>query len=82
MAFDFEMMYKAGSTNKVVDALSRKCTEEIVLSMMLTSSVIDWTELFKEIERDEFITRLKKEVIQKNGDMTHFSVFGGRLLYK
>lgn len=32
MAFDFEIMYKAGSANKVADALSWNSTGEVVLS--------------------------------------------------
>lgn len=82
MAFDFEIMYKGGSSNKVADALSRKTHGEVVLSTMLLSSVIDWTELLKELEQDVFLSRLKKDVEEDNGGMMHFSIVDRRLLYK
>lgn len=41
LAFDFEIKYKPGSSNKVIDALSRKADGELVLSSLVSTNTID-----------------------------------------
>lgn len=55
----------------------------MMLSTMLSTNVVDWSELFKELEQDVFLSCLKKDVEGGgNGEILHFSVAGGRLMYK
>lgn len=82
MAFDFEVKYRLGSSNRVADALSRKSEEKIVLSSLLTTSSIDWSSLMTEIERDPFLNKLKEDVENKKRKFPEFEVAAGRLLFK
>lgn len=82
MGFDFDISYKPGPSNRVADALSRKTDGEVVLNTLVTSSIIDWDLLYKEVDTDPFLTRLKTDIITGNGEYTGFIVFSGRLLYK
>lgn len=82
LAFDFEIKYKPGSSNRVADALSRKTDGEVVLNEMVSTTRIDWEGLFQEIERDPFLTKLKNEVNRKKENYSGFEVMEGRLLYK
>ena len=49
MAFDFEILYKVGTSNRVADALSRKTAGEVVLSSLITTSAIDWTSMCENV---------------------------------
>lgn len=81
MGFDFEVHYKPGSSNRVADALSRKSAGEVELGAIVTSQGISWEELEKEVEGDEFISGIKRELMAGECKV-RFELVNGKLLYK
>lgn len=50
MSYSFEVHYKPGKANLVADALSRKTVQNVELGSLLSSPVVDWTELINEVK--------------------------------
>lgn len=82
LGFDFEIQYKAGTTNRVADALSRKQVGEVVLNSLVTAPVVYWDVLDKEIQNDSMLQRLKRDLVTKDKDHFGFNLVGDRLFYK
>lgn len=61
LGYDFEIIYKTGSSNKVADALSRKMeeTEEEVKELRVLSRPYwqSFEEVIKEVETDEHLRK-------------------------
>ena len=58
LEYDFKIQYKPGASNKVADALSRVLlpTE---LRQLVGKQWLDWEALQREIDNDEFLTKMK-----------------------
>lgn len=82
MGFNFDITYKPGVSNRVADALSRKDEGEVSLGALISSSVVDWTEVQKEADNDPFISRLKAEISSGKKEVVGFTVHDGKLVYK
>lgn len=82
MGYSFEIQFKAGSSNKVADALSRKNVGDLVLATMVTVNGVDWSELFEEVQRDLLLKQIKLELENKTKEHKGFSLMDGHLLYK
>lgn len=62
MAFDFNIVYKRGASNHVVDALSRKLNGDVMLGTLISTSNIQWDLLDKEVEVDPFLSNIKRDI--------------------
>ncbi|KAL4568842.1 hypothetical protein LXL04_024459 [Taraxacum kok-saghyz] len=68
-------------SNKVADALSRKETE-LECSNVEMRFWKFWDQLKEELQKDEFINKIKTELGRDPGSHQGFSVFQGNLLFK
>lgn len=82
LGFDFDIQFKPGSSNRVVDALSRKQGGEITLNSLCSGPVVCWDELEQEIARDTDINKIIRELKERVKLHEGFVVLGSKLLYK
>lgn len=64
LGYDFEIMYKSGVTNRVVNALSKKedTEEEKELRVVARPYWQDFEEILKEIEVDEALRKVMEDL--------------------
>lgn len=82
MGFDFEIHYKPGATNKVVDALSRKIDSIMEQQVLQSSWSLPLEELNEEINNDQFIQQVKLDITKGNKSHVGYFMAYQRLLYK
>lgn len=82
MGFDFEIQFKPGTSNRVADALSRKTSDEIALQSMISTPVISWEVLKKELVKDKVIQQITAELTKRDSTHEGFSVVDNVLKYK
>lgn len=83
MAYDFEVQYKPGTSNRVDDVWSLISGGEVELGLMLSSREVDWEELHKEIESDKVLAKINKDQADLlAGDESAFTLEEGKLMYK
>ena len=83
LGYDFEIRFKAGTTNKVADALSRHLSlEQIQFGALLTVNTVDWTAINKEIKDDQFLSQLIREIQLDTQLHPGFTYVVDRLQYK
>lgn len=85
MRYDFEIVYKVGSTNRVADALSRrgeKGGEEKELQMIARPYWQDFQEVLKEVEQDEGLRKVISEIQKDPNSHTTYTLEHDRLHYK
>lgn len=82
LGFDFKIQYKAGTTNRAADALSRKQVGEIILSSLLTVPTVSWTLLEEEINKDTTLQRLKQDLHTGDREYPGYTLVDDKLLYK
>lgn len=82
LGFDFEIQYKAGASNKVADALSRKLNGEVALSSLITTPVVSWSVLEEEIRKDPTLQRLKQDLLNADKHHPGYLLVEDRILYK
>lgn len=82
MGYEFEIKYRLGITNSVVDALSRRMHELRELSRIESRAMVD-SELVQKVIRSDLSLRKLKEDIEA-GMVTHpgYTVINGLMLYK
>lgn len=61
LGYDFEIQYKPGASSKVANALSRVLLPA-ELHQLVGIQWLDWEALQREIDNDEFLTKLKVEL--------------------
>lgn len=82
LGYDFEVKFRPGSSNSVVDALSRHPNLSLIeLTTLLTSAAIDWQVLKEEIAKDANLQRLHSDLVAGK-DGVGFTLHHGQLLYK
>lgn len=62
MAYDFEIKYKPGPSNRVADPLSRQFAGSAELGALITAHVPTWADIQQQVSTDPFIQQLTKEV--------------------
>lgn len=67
LGFDFDILYKPGCENKAADGLSRSMSMASLLFTLSVPTVLQWQDLFLEIQQDETIQLLIKKVLEKQG---------------
>lgn len=82
MAYSFEIQYKPGKSNLVVDALSRKTGGEVKLGAMLSITGVGWKQLHARISADSVLQQLIQDLQNHNKEHAGFQMVGERLLYK
>lgn len=87
LGYDFEIVYKAGSENKVADGLSRVMIDRQmdangVLCALTVSSSLQMQNIFDEVDGNEEIQKLVKKVMLGDLPKVGYTVVGGRLFYK
>lgn len=58
MVYDLEIKYQSGTSNRVVDALSRKVNPNSEMCNMESVCSVVWETIQKEINRDPYIGQL------------------------
>lgn len=82
LGFDFEIFYKLGCENKAADGLSRSMACTMTLLAVTVPFVLQWEDLYKEIEEDAVIQDLIKKLTDKSLVSTKLAVIEGRLWSK
>lgn len=87
LGYDFEIVYKVGVENKVADGLSRVMIDRQLdanglLCALTVSSSIQMQSIFDELDANEDIQKLIKEVLLETVAKVGYTVVGGRLFYK
>lgn len=85
MGYDFEVVYKTGSSNKVADALSRKGEgglEEAELRVVSKSYWQDFQEVLREVERDEVLGKITSDIKRDPNCHAAYTLENDRLHYK
>lgn len=87
LGYDFEIVYKAGCENKVADGLSRvmidrQTNADGMLCALIVSSSIQMQNILDELDDNEDIQRLIKEVLLGKVPKLRYTVAAGRLFYK
>lgn len=62
MGFDFEIQYKTGASNRVVDALSRQSGRVGELCVLISTGGIQWAEVQAVIQEDPFIKQICEDL--------------------
>ena len=81
LGYDFFIVYKPGSSNKVVDALSHK-DEGVECSSIGGPHWRQWDSLRQQLENDEFLVKIKTEIAAEPELHKNFEVQSGLLFYK
>lgn len=81
MGFDFDIEYKAGSTNTAADALSRR-DSEVEIAAITVLRWIDWDQLHKDVAEDPIYAPIVQSL--RNGEMVNrpFTLVHDVLYYK
>ncbi|KAL8100260.1 hypothetical protein AgCh_032491 [Apium graveolens] len=82
LGFDFEIQFKPGAANRVVDALSRKKTGEVVLREMVSIHGVSWEQLDREIAADKDLQLIMQGLKKANPEPSKFHLVDGKLRYK
>ncbi|WVZ22270.1 hypothetical protein V8G54_000814 [Vigna mungo] len=85
MGYDFVIVYKMGSSNKVADVLSRKGEggmEEVELRTMTRLYWHDFQEVLREVEEDETLRRKINDVKRDPNSHAAYTLENDRLHYK
>ena len=81
MGYNFSIVYKQGSANKAADALSLK-NENIELSNLSVPWWVQWESIKGELEKDEFLVKLRADLLKDAGAHKGFEVHQELLFYK
>ncbi|KAJ9562283.1 hypothetical protein OSB04_007443 [Centaurea solstitialis] len=81
MGYNFSIVYKQGSANRAADALSRK-PEQVELANLSAPNWIHWEEFKKDVEKDEFLMRIRSDLLKDNEAHKGFEVRQDLLFYK
>lgn len=82
IGFDFEIQFKPGVANRVVDVLSRRGNKEVILVVLVTSQGVDWTLLEREIVTDKVLQQIKDAITRNDKEYPGYSIVDNRLLFK
>lgn len=81
MGFHFDIRYKPGATNKIVDALSREYAGQLELTNISTTCGVEWADLLPEIQHVPFIQQVWSD-LEKGKEINGYSLDNGTLRYK
>ncbi|PKU84570.1 hypothetical protein MA16_Dca017957 [Dendrobium catenatum] len=81
LGYDFEIQYRPGVENKVVDALSRYM-EELQTVALSVPLMLDWEAIREESARDESMGKIMAELLKQPGSHPGYSLEGDKLLYQ
>lgn len=82
LGFDFEIFYKPGSENKAADGLSRSMSYASLLLALTAPEVLQWEDLYKEIDEDPMLQDMVSQVKNKTISSAKFTIIEGRLWSK
>lgn len=81
IGYDFEEAYRMGASNRIADALSRKA-DLVELQLLTLLTWPGWEALKEEIAGDDFISQIKKSIVEDDNAHVSFFVVEDVLLYK
>lgn len=86
LGYDFEILYKAETTNRVADALSRKGEgggeEEKEIRVVARPYWKNFQEVLREVEEDEVLMKVIKDIQKDPNSHSAFTLEHDRLHYK
>lgn len=82
MGFNFEIQYRPGRANTVVDAFPRKGAEGVEQGTLLAPSSEKWAEFEEVIKGDSFMSQLTADITTWNREPKGFHVDQGILKFK
>jgi len=77
LGFYFEIKYKPGKENRVVDALSR----QIQYAAIYTVRFLEWDDLEAEIKKDTRLQQIIQDLLMKTREHSGYHINQGRLYY-
>lgn len=81
LGYDFDIKYKSGKYNKVVDALSRK-GPVAKLTHISMRAIIDVETIQREVDEDESLQKIIEELKEDPLQHPKYTIEHGKLLYK
>lgn len=79
LGFDFDIQYKPGLENKAADALSRRDVAAELMALSVPTT-IQFQEVEKELEKDERLQKLMRDVLSDPSSHPDYTIVQGRLL--
>ena len=81
LGYDFEIIYKQGSSYRIVDALSQR-KEERELNGITKSYWLDAMKINEEFKKDSYLSKIIEDLKRDPHSHKHYALKHGRLLYK
>lgn len=78
MAYDYEIQYKQGKTNKAIDAFSRMNSMEVTLLAISTTSIDLYEQMQESWKQYSHLAELINQLIQGK-QVKHYSYLGNQL---
>lgn len=82
LGFDFEIQYRAGASNRVADALSRKHVGDVALNSLVIIPIVSWQRLDEEIKHDKALQTLRSDLLYEATKHPGYSLVEDRIFYK
>lgn len=82
MGFQYEVVYKPGTENKVVDALSRQLPSTEFNTISISPYWVDFPAIKNEVQNDLELVKLSSQLQSDSDSLPHYTLHDGFLFFK